>query len=86
MSITDPAHYKDLEIEPFDYIHKNKFEFWRGQIIRYVSRAGRKNYIGTDEQNELADLRKAQWFLERRIEELRSRPDIAKAIIIQDDD
>lgn len=43
--------------------------FCRGNVVKYVSRAGRK-----DKAKELEDLRKAAWYLAREIERVeRSR-------------
>lgn len=35
-------HYS-MEIPPVEYIHKNKLDFNRGNIVKYVSRDKRKN-------------------------------------------
>ncbi len=65
------THYAGLKIEPFDYINSNKFTYWQGSVIKYISRAGRKRYDGMDDKDsELADCKKALWFLTKRIEEL----------------
>ena len=46
----------------------NKFEFWRGNVIKYVSRAGSKVYDSqTPEQSEINDLKKAIRYCEMRI-------------------
>jgi len=46
----------------------NGFEFWRGNIIKYVSRAGSKLYDGQDKvQSEITDLKKAIRYCEMRI-------------------
>ncbi len=39
--------------------------FCRGNVIKYVARAGKK-----DKTKELEDLKKAQWYLNREIERL----------------
>jgi len=39
--------------------------FNRGNVVKYVARAGRK-----DDSDELEDLRKAQWYLTREIERM----------------
>ena len=64
-------HYTRFAIQPFAYIDANDFEFWRGSGIKYVSRAGHKRYASmTAEESELADCKKALWFLQKRIETL----------------
>ena len=62
--INNPAHYTEgREIEPISVIEDWKLEYHLGQVIKYVSRAGRKKG-----SNSLArDLNKAIWYLERRI-------------------
>jgi hypothetical protein len=43
-------------------------EFWRGNVIKYVSRAGSKLYDGQDKvQSEITDLKKAMRYCEMRI-------------------
>ena len=46
--VREPQHYSRLVIEPIEFIMRNKFEFWRGNIIKYVVRAGFKSYEGKD--------------------------------------
>lgn len=37
------SHYKDLKIQPVEYIHANGFDFLTGNIIKYASRHRLKN-------------------------------------------
>lgn len=47
---------------------QNSMEFWRGNVIKYVSRAGSKLYDGQDKvQSEITDLKKAMRYCEMRI-------------------
>ena len=47
---------------------QNGMEFWRGNVIKYVSRAGSKLYEGQDKvQSEITDLKKAMRYCEMRI-------------------
>ena len=64
--VNHPAHYTMGKIEVIDAIEDWSLGYHRGQVIKYVSRAGRKT--GAD---ELLDLCKAQWYLNREIERLR---------------
>tara|TARA_Y100000389_G_scaffold175003_1_gene185433 strand:+ start:276 stop:446 length:171 start_codon:yes stop_codon:yes gene_type:complete len=49
----------------------NDMEFWRGSIIKYASRAGKKIYDGkTAEESERLDLLKAIRFCEMRMNQL----------------
>lgn len=54
------SHYKDLPIQPVEYIHKNGIGYFEGCIIKYVTRWRRKNGV--------EDLRKARHFLDMLIE------------------
>jgi hypothetical protein len=69
-----PEHYARWIIEPIVFIIRNKFEFWRGNIIKYVCRAGAKQYENmTIEQSEITDLKKAMRYCEIRINELEGK-------------
>ena len=61
----NPKHYTDGKIEVIDFIEDKKLGFCLGNAIKYISRAGKK-----DPTKEVEDLRKAIWYLERRIKEL----------------
>lgn len=66
-----PAHYASYPIEPKDFIIRNGMEFWRGNIIKYASRAGKKFYAGHDEvESEILDLKKAIRYAQMRINQL----------------
>jgi len=47
--VVRPSHYARYLIEPVTFIMRNGFEFWRGNIVKYASRAGHKLYPGKDE-------------------------------------
>ena len=53
-------HYKDLAIQPVEYIHANGIGYFEGNVIKYVSRWRNKNGI--------ADLEKAKHYIELLIE------------------
>jgi len=61
--ISHPAHYCDGGIETLDFIVAKKLDFFLGQVCKYISRAGKK-----DPAKELEDLKKAQFYLSRKIE------------------
>ena len=63
--INHPSHYVDGNIEVMDFIEDKQLNFARGNVIKYVSRAGKK-----DPNKELEDLRKGFWYLNREIERL----------------
>lgn len=47
MSATDTQiggeHYKDLEIQPAEYIYKNNIDYLSGNVIKYATRHKNKN-------------------------------------------
>ena len=53
-------HYKDLKIQPVEYIHANNIGYMEGNVIKYVSRWRTKN--------GLKDLEKAKHYIELLIE------------------
>lgn len=63
--VNHPSHYTDGKIEVMDFIEDKKLNFARGNVIKYVSRAGKK-----DKDKELEDLRKSSWYLNREIQRL----------------
>jgi hypothetical protein len=66
--VNEPKHYARWAIEPITYIMRNGFEFWRGNIVKYASRAGYKMYEGkTQVQSEIIDLEKVQRYCQMRI-------------------
>lgn len=70
-SVNNPEHYTSTNIEPIDYIEDKQLGFCLGNVLKYISRAGRKHSNGkTDLDKEIEDLKKAKWYLERRIYEL----------------
>lgn len=56
----DGSHYKELPIQPVEYIHANKIGYFEGNVIKYVSRWKAKNGV--------ADLRKAAHYIQLLIE------------------
>ena len=69
--VNEPKHYARWAIEPITYIMRNGFEFWRGNIVKYASRAGYKMYEGkTQLQSEIIDLEKVQRYCQMRINQL----------------
>lgn len=73
--IYKPKHYARWKIEPSTYIIRNGFEFWRGNIVKYASRAGYKLYPNMDEvESEITDLEKVIRYAEMRINQLKGEP------------
>ena len=36
-------HYKDLKIQPIEYIHANGLDFFQGNVVKYTTRHKAKN-------------------------------------------
>ena len=53
-------HYKDLPIQPAEYIHANAMGYLEGNVVKYISRWRKKN--GLD------DLLKAKHYIDLLIE------------------
>ena len=66
--VNHPAHYCDGGIETLDFILAKRLDFLLGQVVKYVSRAGKK-----DPAKELEDLQKAQFYLNRKIDQIGAR-------------
>ena len=63
--INHPSHYTDGRIEVIDFIDDKKLNFERGNAIKYICRAGKK-----DKSKEIEDLQKAAWYINHEIERL----------------
>ena len=65
--ITQPSHYSNNMVgetgDVIDFCHLYDLSFTRGNIVKYVTRAGKKD-------NELHDLNKALEYLKREIDYL----------------
>ena len=36
-------HYKDLKIQPIEYIHANGLDYFEGNVVKYITRHRNKN-------------------------------------------
>ena len=63
--VNHPPHYKSGGLEAIDVIEAFDLDFCLGNTVKYVLRAGRKSGEST-----LRDLKKAEWYLKRRIAQL----------------
>ena len=63
--INHPSHYNQGKIEVIEFIEDQKLSYHLGNSIKYICRAGKK-----DPSKEIEDLKKAAWYLNRKIEEL----------------
>ena len=64
-TVNYPAYYTDGKIEVSDFIADKNLNFFRGNVVKYVARAGKKNA-----ETEVEDLQKARWYIDREIERL----------------
>lgn len=75
--VDKPQHYARWKIEPITFIMRNGFEFWRGNIVKYASRAGYKIYDGMDqEDSEIKDLEKVIRYCEMRINQINGEAEL----------
>ena len=56
----DGNHYKDLAIQPVQYIHANHIGYFEGNVIKYVTR--------WRDKGGLADLEKAKHYIDLLIQ------------------
>lgn len=61
-AVNHPAHYTDGKIEVIAFIEDKGLNFHRGNAVKYISRAGKK-----DPAKEVEDLKKARWYIDREI-------------------
>jgi Protein of unknwon function (DUF3310) len=59
--VNHPPHYKTGGIETIDFIEAKDLNYRLGNVVKYVSRAGKKN------SDPVQDLEKALWYLQREI-------------------
>lgn len=53
-------HYKQMPIEPWDYIAANDLGFFEGNVVKYVTR--------WREKGDINDIRKARHYIDKLIE------------------
>jgi hypothetical protein len=59
--IKNPRHYTYGSVEVIDIIEGFGLEYHKGNVVKYILRAGHK-------EDELLDLKKARWYLDRYIQ------------------
>ena len=60
--VNHPAHYKYGGIETIDFIEAKDLNYRLGNVVKYISRAGKKD------SDPVQDLEKAAWYLKREID------------------
>ena len=73
-AVNHPSHYTSGKIEVSDFIEDQDLNFFRGNVVKYVVRAGLKapekdiaNLEKARLEKEIEDLEKANWYLNREI-------------------
>lgn len=66
-AVNHPAHYNAGKIEVIDALEDWKLGFHEGNVVKYIARAKHKG-------RELEDLKKARWYLDRRIQQMEIPP------------
>lgn len=61
-AVNHPPHYRAGGIETIDFIEAKDLNYRLGNVVKYVSRAGKK------ESDPVQDLEKAAWYLKREID------------------
>jgi len=64
-NVNHPAHYNTGKIEVYDFIEDKELNYCRGNVVKYIARAGIKN-----KETEVEDLKKALWYLNKEIKRL----------------
>ena len=62
--VNSPPHYTAGGIETIDFIEAKELNYHLGNVVKYITRSGHKG-------NKLEDLEKAQWYLNRVINNLK---------------
>ena len=62
MSKQNPKHYRQGDIEPWDFIISQKLGFLEGNVIKYITRAGKKG-----SESRFDDLLKAQAYIHKLV-------------------
>lgn len=66
--INHPSHYTDGKIEVIEFIEDKNLNYHKGNAIKYICRAGKK-----DPSKEIEDLQKAIWYINREIKNIKRR-------------
>lgn len=64
--VNHPSHYTAGGIETIDFIEAKQLNYHLGNVVKYVSRAGKKT-------DHIQDLEKAAWYLNREITRLKGQ-------------
>ena len=67
-AVEHPKHYNKGRFEVIDVIEDWDLNFNKGNVVKYIGRAGHK-----DKDRHVEDLKKAKFYLEREIDRLSGR-------------
>ncbi len=67
-NVNHPSHYTDGSIEVINFIEDKRLNYHRGNAVKYICRAGKK-----DPAKEVEDLQKAVWYINREIQLLEAQ-------------
>ncbi len=76
--IQSPPHYARLNPEPIDIIEAWGLQFHLANVLKYIARAGHKD-------DELQDLKKARWYLDRKIQQIERDAAAVEEEIVEED-
>ena len=65
-AVDHPSHYNQGKFETIDVIEDWQLDFHLGNAVKYIARAKHKG-------RELEDLKKALWYVQRKIAQLEGR-------------
>jgi hypothetical protein len=68
-TVNHPKHYTSGKIEVIEFLEDQQLDFHSANAVKYICRAGRK-----DPTKEVEDLKKAIWYLQRKVEILSPNP------------
>lgn len=71
-NIDHPSHYNIGSIEVIDVIEDWNLNFHRGNAVKYIARAGKKNA-----DKEIEDLEKAAWYINREIQRIKNNDNMS---------
>ena len=73
-AINHPHYYAGLAVEPINAIEAWELGFHLGHAVKYLARAGRKT------SDCLEDLKKARWYLDRKISNIEAERAILQKV------
>ncbi len=63
MTKHNPSHYQNGSIQVWDFIADQNVDYFTGNVIKYICRAGKK-----EGESELDDLLKAKAYIEKKLD------------------